>query len=695
MSKYFADKNELLGSPVNIAVIIIAVVSFLISVVLSRIIQVNWGINQAHYLPPILDYIWLLLSAGALVLLFFVPSRHLISDWLAIYLWGEKKLIGRTVFIILALSVFVLLRFDANLYGNGYIRVSNFAQKTIPIFKWFEYGGTVLPYLFFLIIHSFASDVVIAAVWSYQIISYISGAVFIIFTFRISGILGENHNDRLAIFLMILFSGLTLFFFGMVENTPVLLAILSIFIYYLVVLNKDRQKKYLTLIWITSIIGLLFDLQFITVFPVVAYLSFVHLIKRTRIGLFLGYLAAFITILVALAVLYLKAIDNLALQNAILFFSGKSPEFNYSIFSGRHFLDIFNLFYLFAPLFLIYLFSIIRGFAIFRSDINFRTFGLLAVAQIIYIFIIDPKIGMARDIYVYGPVLTGFIFLGIYALLKMKRDFGLSHNIFMALSPVAFLLIIPAYIVHLSPKVTLNYLDDYLEYNETKYEPALYAFRDYYVVNGQDSLAILREKAITAKAPGALESKLIDDLYSHDRVDEAFDYALRLVERYPYNAVYHMQKGNLLKYYKKPLDAEKEYKTAIELDPYRLDFYHFLSELYRELKMESKCHDVLTRALKIDPKNTMILTDMATYYYRTRQFKKVDSLCDSVTSLNPKEAYPYMFKGLIAEANGRDEQARAYYEKFIDLGENLPDITLIRKRLNNLVLKMRDSTTTR
>ena len=111
--------------------------------------------------------------------------------------------------------------------------------------------------------------------------------------------------------------------------------------------------------------------------------------------------------------------------------------------------------------------------------------------------------------------------------------------------------------------------------------------------------------------------------------------------------------------------------------------------------MESKCHDVLTRALKIDPKNTTILTDLANYYYRARQFKKVDSLCDSITSLNPNEAYPYMFKGLIAEANGRDEQAKAYYEKFIDLGENLPEVTLIRKRLNNIVLKMRDSTTTR
>lgn len=695
MSKYFADKNELLGSPVNIAVIIIAIVSFLISAVLSRIIQVNWGINQAYYLAPILYYIWLLLSAGTLVLLFFVPSRHFVSDRLAVYLWGEKKSIGRIVSVVLALLVFIILRFDAHLYGNGYIRISNFAQKTIPIFRWFEYGGTVLPYLFFLIIHSFVSNIVIAAMVSYQILSFISGAIFLIFTFRTSEILGENHNDRLAIFLMILFSGLTLFFFGMVENTPLFLAILSIFIYCLVVLNQNRQKKYLAIIWITSIIGLLIDIRFITVFPVVAYLSFVHLIKRSKIGSFLGYLAAFITILVALAVLYIKAVDNLALQNAILFFSGKSPEFDYSILSGKHLLDIFNLFYLFAPLFLIYLFSIIRGFTAFRSDMNFRTFGLLAVAQIIYIFIIDPKIGMARDIQVYGPVLTGFIFLGIYALFKLKRDFALSHNIFMALSPLAFLLIIPAYIVHLSPKITLNYLDDYLEYNEIKYKPALYAFRDYYIVNGQDSLAILREKAITAKAPGALESKLIDDLYAHDRVDEAFDYALRLVERYPYNAIYHMQKGNLLKYYKKPLDAEKEYKTAIELDPYRLDFYHFLSELYREMKMESKCHDVLTRALKIDPKNTTILTDLANYYYRARQFKKVDSLCDSITSLNPNEAYPYMFKGLIAEANGRDEQAKAYYEKFIDLGENLPEVTLIRKRLNNIVLKMRDSTTTR
>ncbi len=692
MSKYFANKNDLLDSPVNIVVIIIAVVLFLIAIVLSGIIQDNWGINQAHYLSPVLYYIWLVLSLGVLVLLFVVPPRHYLSDLLAPYFWGEKKLIGRIVFIVLAFLIFVLLRFDAQLYGNGYIRISNFSQRTIPIFRWYEYGGTLLPYLIFLIIHSFVADIVRSALYAYQALSLWSGIVFIIFTFRISEIIGEKNEDRLAVFLMTMLSGLTLFFFGMVENAPLILAFFAIFIYYMLILNRDRKKVHVLYSWIIFVIGLIFDIRFITVLPAVAYLNFIYLIKRNKIGSFLGYLAAFISIFIGLAVLYLKAVDNLALQNAILFFTGKSPDVNYSILSGRHLLDIFNLFYLIIPLFPVFLFAIIRGFSAFKTDINFRSFGLITIAQIIYIFIIDPKIGMARDINIYAPLLVGFVLLGIYALLLLKRDFDFSQNIFMALSPVALLLIVPMFIVHLAPQKSMDYLDDYLTYNENKYEAALYAFRDYYIVEGKDSLAVLRERAITAKAPGVLESHLVDDLYAHDRVDEAFEYALRLVDRYPYNAVYHMQKGNLLKYYKKPNDAEKEYKTALQLDPYLIDAYHFLAQLYDELNMKSKSYEVLQQALKIDPENKEILTDLAVFYYKARDYQATDSLCDLVIALDTDEAYPYMFKGLVAEANKHYEQAMKYYEKFITLGDKLPDITLVRKRLNELFLKTQDST---
>lgn len=692
MSKYFANKNDLLDSQVNIVIIIIAVVLFLIPVVLSGMTENNWGINQVSYLSPVLYYVWLMLAVAALVLLFIVPPRHFIAEWMSSYFWGEKKLIGRSLFILLMLVIFVVLRFDAHFYGNGYIRVSNFTQRTIPIFKWFEYGGTVLPYFYFIIIKSFIGDAIKAAFYAYQSLAFISGVVYLIFSFKISALLGENNNDRLAVFLMILLSGLTLFFFGMVENAPLILALFLILIYYLLLLNGDRGKKYLLYIWIITVIGLFFDIRFITVLPVVVYLSSINLIKRTRIGSFFGYLTSFMVILVALAVLYLKAVDNLGLQDTILFFSGKSPEMNYSILSGKHLLDIFNLLYLLVPLFPVFLFAIIRGCTIFRADINFRSFFLLTLPQVIYLFIIDPKNGMARDINIYGPLLVGFIFLGIQALLLLKRDFALSKNIFMALSPALFVLILPMFIIHLTPGKSMDYLDGYLRYNETKYEAALYAFRDYYIVTEQDSLAILREKAIPAKAPGVLESNIVDDLYAHDRIDEAFEYALRLVERYPYNAIYHMQKGNLLKYYKKPIDAEKEYKTALQLDPYSMDIYHFLSELYRDLKMDAKCYENLQKALSIDPKSTLILTDLVTYYYRAKQLKKVDSISNVVIELDPEEAYPYMFKGLVAEAGGRDKDAVNHYEKFIELGEGLPDIIPIRKRLNNLVLEMRDST---
>lgn len=692
MNKYVSYNPNALASTTSIIVIILVFLTLAIQVFGAGITRINWGINQVGYLPGFLHYAWLLFALVLVAFLFLSPGKHFVSAFLSRFFWGDRKLIGRVVFLIAALVILLIFRFDAHLYGDGYVRVANFAQKTKPIFRWFEYGSTLIPYTFYSILLALGQAKVSAAVLAYQIVSFSSGLIFIFFSFKISECISEKDDDRIVFFLLTIFSGVTLLFFGMVENTPILLPAIAMFIYYFLLLNQREKSKYLYYVWCISILGLFLHIQFIAVLPVLLYLSLKFLIRRGKIGSFLGLLVASVAIVSIVAIVYLKSIGNIALTNLILFPTGKPPEIDYALFNGRHLADIFNLFFLLIPLFAVYLFSIALAFAGLRNDRNFTGLGILAVSQFIFLFVIDPKHGMARDLHMFGFLLTGVMFWGVYSLLKARQHFRLPQDVFMTLCPIALLIIVPAFYVHLSPAATEKYIDEFLLYNETKYESALLAFRDYYIVEEDYQKASQREKSITGKVPGALESQLVNDLYAHERVNEAFEYALQLVERNPYNATYRMQKGNLLKHYKRYGDAEKELLIAIELEPYKVLLYHFLSELYRTMRLEQDCHDVLWKALSIDPKSATILVDLTGYYFRTGRFKEADSLANVVADLAPDEPYSYMYKGLIAERTNHKSQALEYYTRFIELNDNLPESPQIRKRMNDIVLEMKDTT---
>jgi len=693
MKKLLSFNRDAFSNPINTIIFVLALICLILPLLGSKIITINWGFNSVDYLPAALFYIWIVLAVGVAMLFLFAPRKHFVSVKTARYLWGDRKIPGRIIVLVISLALFYLLRFDAHFFGDGYIRIANLAQRTIPVFQWFEYGNTLVPYLIFQLLGAAGLAKVAAAMWAYQIISMLSGLVYIGFAFKISESLSESDDDRLLALLLFMFSGLTMLFFGMVENFPLLIGLGLMLIYWYMQLGATQKVKYLYYIWIGTIVGLFLSFQFITFVPAGLYLTFKKTIKRKAFGSFIGSLCAGVFILIALIILYVKAIGNMSLSSYILFLSAKLPDVGYSLFGFRHLMDILNLLFMTIPVFIIFVPVIFKTFRFMKGDRFFSALGFLTLSQFIYLFILDPRLGMARDFPMYGLFLTGFLIWGIYALVRGREYLRLNGNTIMTLAPLSLLIILPSFFVHLSPPEAEKYIDDYLGYNEVKTEAALYAFRDYYVTIELDQMAVAREKAIN-KSPGALESQLVNDLYAHGRYDESFEYALRLVERYPYVAKYRMQMGNLLKHYKRYTDAEKELKLAIELDPYSPEYYHFLSELYREMRLEKKCRAVLDNALEIDPRSTTILVDLTGYYFRNRQPAVVDSLTRVLFEIDPDEPYAHMFKGLIEDQRGRKKEALGYLEKFVEINDMLPEVPVIRKRINSITLELRDTTST-
>ncbi len=686
-----SENTAKLFTPNNIVILLLVLCSFGILFWGHTFTEINWGLDQITYLSDSLYIFWIIISAISVILLLVGIKRHFISDLLYDFLWGDKKSFGRWLFVVLGMALFFYFRFEAHLYGNGYIRIGNLAQKQQPLIHWYEFGSTLIPYLFYQILTLFGIGKLAASAWAYQLLSVISGGIFLFFSIKISDLLYENYHDKITSFFMIVLSGLVMMFFGMVENYPVLLAVGSILIYLLVLALKSSGAKYLFYLWALSLIGVAINFQFITFIPPLLYLTIKSFVKREKTGNLIGLIAAFGSILLGVIILYISASKNMGLENLILLLSGKSPEAYYSLFSRVHLIDIFNLVFLFVPLVLIFIYAVLVGFKNLKKDKLFVILVILVLSQFIYLLIIDPKNGMARDIPQYGFLLFGILLLGSYSLLKSRGSINLSQSIVMGLCPIAFILMLPGLILHLSPLKTEENITKYLKYNESKYRTGLIAFRDYYFASGDMDKSNYYDLLVEKKSPGLLQSRLVSDLYAHGRYTESFDYANQLVERYPYDYLYRIHRANLLKFYKRFGEAKSELDTAIILAPFNAEPYHFLAEYYRELKQDQQCINILNEVVSFAPDNEIILIDLTAYYYRSGLFDRADSLSKIVMAIDSMAPYAYMYQGLIADNKKQYDRAMEFYAKFIELNEKLPEVSYVRKRQNEIYLLQRDN----
>ncbi len=704
MSGYLGYDRNSFKNGANIAAIILIAVTLILSVFGTNIFGTDWGFNQVHYFSTAFFYIWIVAFIGLFALLFIEPKKHFFSVLLEDYFWGKHSVIGRIVFIIIALLIFIFFKIEAFLYGDGYLHIANFYGKTKPIFPPGEYGATIVPYFLFPILKSLGIDAIDAIVHSFRILSWLSGAVFIVTAFKTAELVSDDNDDKIAFFLLLIFSGIILFFFGFMETAPLTLAVASAFAWLVFKLDRTKRNELLIYLWLLFLFGLFLRFQFITFLPPLTYITFKRLIKRRQIANYLGSLSAVVLIIIGPLAFYLAALGDIRLESMLLFFGGKPPETGYSLLSSSHLLDILNLFYLIIPIFLFFIYAIVRRLPFSMKDKIYVSFGFLTIGQMVYAFALDPQHGMARDIDNYVLLLTGFLYLGIYASYKLRRENGFSKNMFMAFCPIALFLIIPMLYVHLNPKTSEQYLNDHLDKNPTKYESYLISLRDYYDFIGQHDLATQKISLLTARSQAALEARLVADLYQQGRFDDAFEYAIRLVEKNPFVARYRMLKGNMLRHYKRFDGAEEEFKTGLELDPYNMDLYHYLSELYRETGRETECRETLMRGLQVDPQSRRLLVDLTWQNFRIRQLKAVDTLTSMILELeenNPSpedpnfnpEAYAYMYKGLIAERRANLDLAGRHYRKFLDLAETLPERPAIEQKVHKIDSLLGDTTT--
>ena len=665
--------------------IAVSVVLFLFGV---DIFKNSWGLSSLHYLPSYVMYVWL-----GLVVLSLIPLSLGKTIWpltiLEKHLWRQEYMKIRWAWLCFIIIIFWLLRIHGHFWGNGYINLGNFAQHDVTLFRWYEYGGTLIPWFIYKFLALIGFSKMTAAIWGYRLISFASGVVYIIFAHRLAGLFSDDDRTRTGFLLLVVFGGQLLFFMGMLENYTLLPAI---FMVQTVLASKRHisgsTNDLLKLLAVTAL-GVFADFIFICTLPAVLYCALSPGRKDrprpAKIGLIVGVL----TIIIGLVWIYWKSSTDIFVESRILHVSVNPATPYYSLIGMKNLSEKLNVIFFMVPLIPLFGLAIVTSLRKFSQFRQTTYFLLIALGQLLVVFIANPYNGTAREIPFYGFLCLGLVFWGAYALIGSKAFF--KNELAGRLPLIALLFIVPVIWLWHAPESGITYLKNYFTHNETKYESALAAFRDYYFVMGNYTRANEEEQSIRGSAPGRLESDLISDLYYHKRYDDALEYADRLVERFPYQGKYRIQRGNILEYFKRFNEAESEFKTAIKLNPDDMTAYHFLSELYRQNKLEHKCIEVLNQAQEISPGDSLIVVDLIGYYYRTHDFKRADSLTNLILKDHPGEPYGHMYKGLLLDRTKQPKQAVDQYLTFIWLNKDLPEVELIRKRLERLAPQRLDS----
>ncbi len=180
-----------------------------------------WGINHWAYFP-----LWLRTSVIGLGLLVFVPRinqrfqsflRHIVVSAFSSLMQSRRHLLYLFA-VVASLVSFYLFRTRIPLLGDGFQITQGLGTGVLSV-NWSQ------PLAIWIYLTSF--DLLkgvfhLDGVGAYALVSYLSGAIFVVFSLRLSTLLSKDSSTRLFVFFVLILMGSTQLFLGYAEHYPLI-----------------------------------------------------------------------------------------------------------------------------------------------------------------------------------------------------------------------------------------------------------------------------------------------------------------------------------------------------------------------------------------------------------------------------------------------------------------------------------------
>jgi tetratricopeptide (TPR) repeat protein len=594
-----------------------------------------WGINHLAYISFIPRWIIIILAFFILV-----PNVNKIffDAFAAFFNLVEKNLkrINRyykyIFFSLGSIILFWVFKAKTHLLGDGALRGNEIVAGTK-----FSIAEPLDFYLHALVYRFLKLDVY----QIYTLISFLAGALFVFLALWLCHLLGKESQEKVLAFVVLVSMGSIQFFFGYIESYS--LVYVGIMVYFLLSFLYFRGRCGFFFPCLALLFSISLHLSAVYLLPSLIYLHLVNSQKERMQFSFTKILnVAFILLLVgaSFVILINKNPNPTNVSSYLIPLAGKEND-PYSLFSGAHLVDMINEQLLLSPVGIVLWVVVI----FFVGKINFKDkmftfFIIVTLFSFLIAFLMDPKLGYARDWDLFSSTGLGYTLLGIYLLFSYFRESKIKklNYIILALASTALFSTLPwIYVNAQEDKAVERFqalLDLDVERSGYGHEILAYYYRDQKMIDKEaeewkKALSIVESERYTINLGRSYE-KL-------GRYQEAIAMYKRAIQMNPNSAMAYYNLGVSLAYIGKYDEAKRQYQMAINKDPYFPEAYTNLGALLIDMGDYEGGLKVLESAIRINPDLFLPYYNMAIAYTRMGKPKDGIAILRAYLKRNPKD----------------------------------------------------------
>ncbi len=596
-----------------------------------------WGLNYISFLPFWSQIITIAALVLILTSLFSFRARSM-YEVISCYLDGigdSKKSKIAVLSVLLLGSVFILFHVRTYFLGDGYQWVANFGSSDSPYLRSIKF--TVLGSSYLVRgIQSLLGDISShSALLAFQILSYLSGIIVVRNVLSISKQFYPDFTRQLYFTCAIIFTPVMLLFFGYVEFYPALWAGLSFYLLYSI-----RAIEWKSSLWFAAFFLILASLLHLSaafyglglVVAIASKQKCLAFVKKHRLYLVIVFSAVSIAGTIALVNSYS---GNVAFRNIFLPpFHGKPIAPEYGIFTALHFADIFNLALLSSPAAALW-FSSGGGVKGMWSNSCNRFLLSCGVGGVLFLMIIDPKLGFARD----WDLMSFTLFPVNMLLVKRTLDHAGGHwrRTAIPLILVSALMSAAFIVVNVKEDTSLKRYEQLLNLDTQKSRTGWYIWSKYQRTKGEFELARYGDYKVDSLFP---EERIAHRAYQYMDQGIRLDQVLNATQICLLADSFSVE-ANLLaaRYYHtvgKTDSAAAFFKRTFQLEPTAPMAFIFKAEFLSDKGDLIEAVNLLKNGLHLHPRNKRLDTMLREYRIRLDQFDGVDQLGDTLLRSNER-----------------------------------------------------------
>lgn len=638
-----------------------------------------WSFEHWDVVSWVFPTLWLLAFFALAAVAYF--RQETVGSWF-------QSPVSVTVPLVVLITLFWIFRFDTFLFGGGNLRIGQIAKFEqaggVVVYRWYEFGCTALAHGVYLALKQLGVATNAAGANAWRLLTYLSTVLAMLASVQLARTISTDAIRRVFLFVVIFFGGQTLLYFGYVGMEPMVAPITLWFAWWVCRANRTHAPR--ALLWLWSILGLgvVLHISMIFLLPAAVYVSvgsFGASVRRPRTAL----VAGLISYLIAVAVLYFQAEGSFALQAKLLLLHGKPPSLDYGIFSLRHISDLLQILFLAVPTLIVVKWLVVRQIRTLTEDHTLIAAWLMALGGATAMIVLDPTESIVIDLPRLLAYLAPFGFVAALVLNGAERPETGARLKLLPLAAAAAIMLplsyLPAYVnIYRADPMVNTYLANHDEY----YKELCYTFRDAFFYLRDFDKSNSWEQAAESKSPERINLTGSAFLIGGGQVSDGIKTLHQIIAR----DLYWAEPRSLLA---KAMMASGQYRqalpqidTALMLEPFERQHQINRYECYRDLGNYDEALSACQRGLELYPADTFMTTDLMILNFRAGNYRTADSVADALIAARPRHAYAHFIKGALADRAGNRRDAVRFYQLFMDLAKNDPDVPRVRARIHEL-----------